>query len=113
MDGTYSAAQGVPFRTCRSGEPGRPITITAQNRYKAIVQWPYPGSDDRYGQTIDLLHSHIILDGIVVDGLRASWDAVRIFGGGSHGSPQSVGVVVQNMHVHDLGRTCFGIFNTD
>jgi hypothetical protein len=64
MDGVYRQY----VKTRRSGENGKPITLRALNKHKAILEPPSSSSSSSVG--IEINHSNITVKGIVLDGKK-------------------------------------------
>lgn len=120
-DGTYIPASTGGFLVDADGTIANRITIDAVNPWQAIVTdnaYSIPlqacnGPNDSFGQIMNIYGDYITVRNLAVDGCEQSWDSLRVRGNGGDPNPQSVGVILENLRLTDLGRACFGAFNTD
>jgi hypothetical protein len=102
LDGVYRG-----LSTKRSGNSGSPIVIRAENRHKAVIEWPH--SDHRYGRNVSIEHDNIVVRDLKVDGKNLSWDNFRI--GGSTGN-LAENILIEGNWVVNGGHSAIGMFDT-
>jgi hypothetical protein len=98
LDGVY---QGL--RTKRSGSAGAPIVIRAENRHKAVIQWPHGGHGS--GRNVSIEHDNIVLRDLKIDGKKVSWDNLRI-----GASNPAENIIIEGNWIVNSGHAHVGMF---